>query len=274
MIDIDAARDFVVHNARILDRRRLAHALDGAPASEVIAAVAAYRNSDGGYAGAIEPDARTLTSQPIGVLTAFDFLREVGGEADPEALHWLASVANPDGGLPFSLESVEDAPHAPWMRRSPGSSLHMTAAVTAAALHLGANHEWLDRAVAFCRERLEGAPELSAYETKYVLDLLDALGDDAAIDALGQRIPADGRLPVSGGVEGEALDALAVAPRADSRTRRLFDPAHVEAAQQRLAAGQREDGGWDIQWLDWSPSARREWRGRLTVDAVRLLSAA
>ena len=31
------------------------------------------------------------------------------------------------------------------------------------------------------------------------------------------------------------------------------------------------DGGWTFNWLAWSPAAEREWRGYLTVDALRLL---
>ena len=34
-----------------------------------------------------------------------------------------------------------------------------------------------------------------------------------------------------------------------------------------------DDGGWTFNWLAWSPAAEREWRGFLTVDALRLLRA-
>ena len=273
MTDFDSARRFVELHARLLDRRRFAHLFGDGPAEDVHAAVAAYANADGGYAGVIEPDTRTAASQPIGVLTAFDFLDEAGGRAEEAALDWLRSVSNDDGGLPFSLPTVEDAPHAPWMAPSPGSSLHMTSAVAAAALRLGARHDWLDGAVAFCRERLEGSSELTAYETKYALQFLDALGDVEGIERIGERIPPDGRLPVPGGIEGESLGVLELAPRPDSHARRLFDDAQVEAALDALEAEQHEDGGWDIHWLAWSPAVVHEWRGRLTVDALAMLRA-
>ncbi|MGH3197852.1 MAG: hypothetical protein ACRDNT_18490 [Streptosporangiaceae bacterium] len=33
------------------------------------------------------------------------------------------------------------------------------------------------------------------------------------------------------------------------------------------------DGGWTFNWPSWSPAAERDWRGFLTVDAMRVLQA-
>jgi hypothetical protein len=47
-----------------------------------------------------------------------------------------------------------------------------------------------------------------------------------------------------------------------------LDPAH------RPGRGwQREDGGWTFNWPAWSPLAELEWRGSVTVDALRVLRA-
>ena len=253
MIDTDAARRFVQLHGRLLDRRRLDRVLDGAPAASVVAAVMAYANPDGGFAGVIEPDSRTTSSQPIGALTALELLHEAGAEAPPAAFEWLESVALADGGIPFSLPSADGAPHAPWMAPSEGSSFHMTAAVAAAALRLGAEHAWVERASAFCSRHLAAGSELSAYETRYALEFLDAAGDREGHERLGARLPPDGRLPVRGGVEGETIA--------------VFGPSRAELEQ-----GQREDGGWDFDWLAWSPVAAFEWRARLTVDALVALA--
>jgi hypothetical protein len=59
----------------------------------------------------------------------------------------------------------------------------------------------------------------------------------------------------------------------DSLARRLFDGATIEAHLDRLADAQREDGGWTFNWLAWSPAAEADWRGALTVDALRVLRA-
>jgi hypothetical protein len=237
------------------------------------AAVAAYANPDGGYAGLIEPDVRTLSSQPISALTAFDVLREIGAPAPGAALEWLSSISNDDGGIPFHLPAADGAPQAPWMQPDPISSLHMTAAVTAAALRLGATGPWVEAASHYCRTAINAAGDLSAYETMYALGFLEASGDTAGLHALGRSLPPDGRLAVEGGTETESLRLLDLAPRPGGAFRRLFDQVAVQAELDRLEAEQRPDGGWQFDWQAWSPAAATEWRARLTVDALATLQA-
>lgn len=254
MTDIAAARRFVQLHGRLIDRRRLDHLLDGAPAELVVSAVMAYANPDGGFAGVIEPDVRSTTSQPLGALTAFDVLGEIGAPLPAAALDWLDSVSSADGGVPWSLSTVADAPHSPWMGPQEAPSFHMTAAVADAALRAGAAHPFLERAGGFCARHLASGAPLTAYETKYALRFLESSGDREGYDRLRASVPADGRVPVRGGVEGETIP--------------LLDPPPEE-----VQAGQRDDGGWDFDWLKWSPVTTFEWRARLTVDAlVRLLS--
>ena len=58
-----------------------------------------------------------------------------------------------------------------------------------------------------------------------------------------------------------------------SGARALFDDATVQAHLDHLAQGQQDDGGWTFNWPAWSPAAERDWRGFLTVDALRVLRA-
>jgi hypothetical protein len=116
VIDLDAAMSFVWLNARLIDRHRLAHLLRGADPSPVVEALRRYRNPDGGFGNALEPDLRAPASQPGAVWRALDVLDEVGAFDDPMvagARDWLSGVAMPDGGLPFVLASADEAPHAP-----------------------------------------------------------------------------------------------------------------------------------------------------------------
>ena len=72
---------------------------------------------------------------------------------------------------------------------------------------------------------------------------------------------------------GEVHFPLDFAPEPDSLARGLFDEATIKADLDRLAQAQREDGGWTFNWPAWSPAAERDWRGFLTVDALRVLRA-
>jgi len=281
MIDLDAARTFVAAHARVLDRSRFALLADGEPPEPVLRALAAYVNEDGGFGRALEPDLRDPSSQPIAVLAAFDVLAEAGAGDHAlarGALDWLETVTAGDGGIPFLLPSAEEAPLAPFLKPEAGSSFHMTAAVTAAALRLSdaaRAHPWVERATAFCWANLPGEGAF-AYELKYALQFLDAVPDEeravAALEALRPLIPPDRGLPVRGGVEGEELALHVLTPR-PGRSRALFDPAAVERALEGYLAAQREDGGWDFDWAAWNPVVAWEWRGRLTADAVALLLA-
>jgi len=271
--DLAAACHFVQLSGRLLDRRRLAHLIDGGSAEAVVVAVAGYANPDGGYAGLLEPDVRTLSSQPISALAAFDVQAQVGAPAAGRALEWLSQISNDDGGIPFHLPAADGAPQAPWMQPNPASSLHMTAAVTAAALRLGATGPWIEAASDYCRTAISAAEDLSAYETRYALGFLEASGDTAGLQVLGRSLPRDGRLAVDGGTETETLRLLDLAPRPGGALRRLFDESAVEAELDRLEADQRPDGGWDFDWQTWSPAVATEWRARLTVDALATLQA-
>ena len=113
------ARDFVVGNARTLDRRLFACLFEDAPRQPVLDALRAYRNSDGGFGNALEPDKRCPDSQPVDAEVALGILDLVGASDDPMVpglCDWLEAAADASGGLPFALPSVNDHPHAPWWR--------------------------------------------------------------------------------------------------------------------------------------------------------------
>jgi hypothetical protein len=162
----------------------------------------------------------------------------------------------------------------------PSPSLLMTAAVTAAGHRAGmaggAGRSWLERATEAVWERLPARDMTSGYETKYVIDFLDAVPDrdraQPALDELAAALAGQDSLSVGGGADGEELKALTVASRPDHAGRRLFDPAAVERQLTELAAGQRDDGGWMFDWLAWNDAVAWAWRGRITVDALRTLA--
>lgn len=282
MTDTLAARRFVTLHARLIDRRRM----DGDPAL-VRSALAAYRNPDGGF-GYLEPDLPDPGSQPITALAALEVMHEVEAASDDSLMvdvaRWLETVTHPDGGLDFVLPYDADSiPHAPWMTppAERTSLLHMTAAVAAAAhragMAAGPGRGWLESASAFVWRRLDDLSPSLGYETKYVIDFLDAVPDrdraDRVLDTVARTLGSGESIAVSGGAEGEVLTALTIAPRPDHAGRRLFDPAAVERQLDELADAQQADGGWTFDWLAWDDAVAWAWRGKLTVDALRTLAA-
>ena len=278
-IDLDAAERFLLANARLLDRHRLAVLLHDAPVAPVLAALRAYRNRDGGFGHALEPDVRAPDSEPAAVLHALDVLEEVGALDDPmvaEAAAWIEAIAGPDGGVPFVMPSAAAHPHAPWMVPSDGGS-QLTYALAGALWEAGAPGPWLESATEWCCTRLEGAGDLGAYAVKFALAFLDRVGDEvratAAIERLRGRIGPDGSLPVPGGTEDERLTPLDLSPRRGARSRALFADGQIAADLDRIERGQQEDGGWTFDWLAWSPGQTVEWRGAVTLRALAALAA-
>lgn len=155
-VDVDSAEQFVLANARLLARHRLAVLRHRAPPAPVLDALRAYRNPDGGFGHALEPDVRAPESEPAAMLHALDVLAGIGALDDPmvgDAVAWVATIADPDGGVPFVLPTAANHPHAPWMVPTGGGS-HLTFAIAGALWKAGSSEPWLQRATEWCWARL------------------------------------------------------------------------------------------------------------------------
>ncbi|MBB4660782.1 hypothetical protein [Conexibacter arvalis] len=305
MIDLAAARDFMATHARLLDRRHLDVVLGGgAPAAVALTAtLVGYRNPDGGFGWALEPDLRAESSQPVGALHALELLesalaaglppdRASGGTPVPAEIgralcDWLDRVTLADGGLPFSIAGAASPGTAPWWAGADPtvSSLHITAGIASAAHRLAdldpgvAAHPWLERVTAYCLGEIGQMRERGpAYQLRYVLWLLDAAqarvpAAAAELERIAAFVPADAELPVEGGVEGERLRALDISPLPGRPLRALAPADAVARHLDDLEREQREDGGWTVDFPSASPAGAIEWRGIATVRALALLRA-
>lgn len=124
-------------------------------------------------------------------------------------------------------------------------------------------------------QELEQAERPHTYTVVFALRFLDAVPDraraSAAIDRFGPLLDQDGGMPVPGGIEGEHVTALDLSPHPGSLSRRPFTAAQIDAQLDRLASEQLDDGGWDFDFLHWSPGQALDWRGSVTVSNLRLL---
>jgi hypothetical protein len=283
-----AARGFLAGHARLLDRRRFELFFEDGDAEPVLAALRAYRNADGGYGHGLEPDLRAPESQPAAAWHAFEVLADVAPVIAPEAEElsdWLDTIALPDGGLPFALPIEDPSGCAPFWAQADTQafSLQITTIVAAYANRVAAHdpavaaHPWLPRATDRCLAAigaLEAIP--AAYELSYAVQLLDAVYErnsaaPGVLARLGEYVPRDGRLPVSGGLPDEALRPLDFAPEPGRPARSVVGEEAVTADLERLAHEQEQDGGWSVDFQSYSPAAALEWRGYATVRAVSIL---
>src|SRR5260370_12634022 len=89
-----AARDFILRQSRLLERRLFATCFEGAQAAGVIDALRGYRNDDGGFGHSLQPDKRCLASLPIDVEIALHTLAAAGSVHPPLARAACDSLAH------------------------------------------------------------------------------------------------------------------------------------------------------------------------------------
>jgi hypothetical protein len=288
VIDLSAAKTFMATHARLLDRRRFELSLGEGSAEAVLAALEPYRNPDGGYGHGLEPDLRSITSQTGAAMHAFEVFEDIAPLTSPRAVElcdWLLSVSLPDGGIPFALPIPDPAGCAPFWTNADStvSSLQITAAVASIAHRVAAHdpdvarHPWLVGATAFCLREIEAlGPTPHAIELTFALQLVDLVHDSQPearqlLNRLGKLIPASGVIHVAGGAEDESMRPLDFAPLPDRPSRAFFDSKIIDAELRRLANRQRKDGGWEVDFANYSPAAELEWRGYMTVYTLSLL---
>ena len=276
--DFAAATAFVAANARIIDRRRFERLFNGGSAEPVRDAVAAYRNDDGGFGHALEPDCRAPGSQPAAVDMALRIMDEAGAwdlDLVRGACDWLAAVAPGEGGSHFVEPTLAGWPHAPWWVPEEGPSMISTGLITGTLHARGFQHPWLDRATETMWTLLDRPAAVGPYDLRGTLAFLQHVPDrdraQSAFGRIGQLVLDTAELDPS--ASGEVHSPLDFAPLPDSLARSLFEKSVIDAHLDHLAGAQRDDGGWGFNWLAWSPAAEREWHGFLTVDVLRLLRA-
>jgi hypothetical protein len=285
---IERARSFLWHNARVLEQRRFAFRFDGGPAEPVLHALLGYRNTDGGFGHALEPDGRGPNSQPLHVFTALGLLDELGqgnSQHVRDACDYLTTVTFPDGGVPTGVKASQDHPHSPWWAFEDAGSLLPTALIAALLHKNSVDHPWLGPATEFCWQRIEALTTTHPYEANASARFLDHVPDRTRASAEAKRIGGlvreqhlvdlgepDAQAP-AGYAAGELHKPHDYAPEPTSLARSWFSDAEFGRSLDELAAGQREDGGWTFPWGTWTPVTTYEWRPLVTIEALLVLTA-
>ena len=228
-IDIDAARQFLAASGRVLDRRRFERLFAGGQAGPVRDAVAAYRNPDGGFGHALEPDGRCPGSQPLAIESALEALDEADAWDDTlvsGALGWLEANAPGEGGAVFVADTIDGWPHAPWLVPEEGGPASLiTTGLLAGTLHSrGVRHPWLDRATRLMWDRMGQLEKAGPYDLRAVVHFLDHVPDTGrAATMIGQLAPlitSPDVVTLDPAAPGEIHTPLDFAPRPGSLARR------------------------------------------------------
>lgn len=276
-----AGRDFLELEGRLIERRLAARLFDGARPDGVVDALRGYRNPDGGFGHGLEPDKRCPDSLPIDVESAFEIML-VCGAVDEElvrgACDWLGSVAAADGAVALSFPVMEAHPRAAhWSDWTYTPGLNPTAGLAGRLHRMGFSHPWLDRATDWCWARLDQGFDEDAHALREVAVFLASVPDRARAEAVGASVGewlskaawfrADPEDPAYG------VTPLDLAPEPGGPWSDLFDDATIAGHLDRLRRDQQPDGGWAISWEPPGTASTLEWRGILTLWALRVLRA-
>ncbi len=305
LLSLDAfarARHFLMREARPLERALFAHHFEGAPVDAALASLRRYRNRDGGFGRALEPDLRMPGSSALATADALTTLQTLGCTAGEPlvrgAVQWLLGAYDERATVWRVVpEGANDHPHAPWWHDE-----EMSLARTFDDFLVNPRTRIL--ALLYHYHELVPADWLAALAERTVAQvtatepqLLGGGGDGfRSCMALAQApgLPEhlrDRLLPWLRDVVAPAVVArdpaqwptycaqpLKLAPSPDSPVA----PVLWDDVQRNLdyqIEHQTPRGCWEPNWTwgdfypDVWPRARREWRGRVTLDMLVALRA-
>lgn len=277
---------FARAHARPLDAARVAHRFEDGPASDVLTRLAAFRNDDGGFGRALEPDFRLDASSAMATTLACDYLVAAGAPADDPLvqglLGWLHERYDPQvAGWEIVPEAVNAVPRAFWWNweGKPTSWPGNPSADGLAALYRWApDSPILAQLAAAALASLDRA-EMEWHEVLCWTRLLEVVPANFVAEALprvkhfvAQAVCLDPK-----GWDEYAPRPHLFAPHPGSPVHDVVASA-LEADLDRLIAERDADGGWSPPWgwgrfeAEWE-QAKGEWRGVLVAKNLEVLRA-
>jgi hypothetical protein len=287
------ARSFVEKVGREVDRRMLAFDLGEGSADDVVDALSAYQNSDGGFGRALEGDLRADVSSVITTTVAFQYLRRVGAPSDNatvrRGIQYLLDTYDEGSGVwPIIPPEVCNAPHAPWWNydgieeRFEGFKLNpaaealgylldypndvpatlLTVLTETVLARIDSKQDKLDMFDLACSIRLAETASLPENARATLIPRIEAAADNV-VDRNPEKWSSFSAKPVSLAESPESL----LAPTLDADIQRNLD---YEIDHQGA------DGAWIPYWTwegDAWQQAERDWKGHLTVNMLRTLRA-
>ncbi|WP_344212311.1 hypothetical protein [Kribbella sancticallisti] len=272
----EAARDFVRTEGRLVERRLFATVFEGADPAGVVDALRGYQNADGGFGHGLEPDKRCPDSVALDVETAFDILLAAGVRDDDmvrRACDWLQSQATADGAVSLAAPVIEGYPRAEHMSEwtyVPG--LNPTAGLVGRLYAMDFEHPWRDQAEAWCTATLAGGFPEDAHAMHESMEFLEHT-QRPELAKVKEWLPKLAYYRADPADPSYGVTPLHFASTPDSVWRQLFDDEQIEGHLDRLVADQQADGGWAITWEPPGTMATLEYRGIVTVHALRTLKA-
>ncbi|WP_299550683.1 hypothetical protein [Seonamhaeicola sp.] len=280
------ARDFILTNARMIERRLFQLHFENEGAEGVFHAVYAYRNSDGGFGHGMEPDTASPESQPLFSIMALETLDEIGYlNADliqKDFMPYFESITTEAGGIPWMFKPKSTYPcEAHFKTVKEWAALSTTAPLLGILEKHGVDIPWMKKAEQFVWKEFERIKEKHIFcylcvprwlmFLKYTKNKIKA---EKTINDLQNWIMADGVLckdksDANWGLYGKP-HSLNYAPSPGSILYPIFSKDMINSDIKELINRQKNDGRWDT-WYGISEGTKLEWAGIQTLWALKTL---
>jgi hypothetical protein len=289
------AEVFINETGRPLERILFAFHFKHGSRDAVIAELAKFQNSDGGFASCLESDTRWCGSSPVGAMKALGILTEVGAPAsDPHVKavikYLLASFDDMQGIWHALPKEANAAPHASWweVREDTGKcQIESPVLPTAALAGYLQNYAALLPPGFLKRITQSSLNYLSTAPTGMQMSNMESLSVLVGLLPPAQRTDAILKLKKELALvvvqDSKLWDSHNVKPLTFIHTPQSpFYPEMakiVSANLDYLISTQKADGAWGLTW-SWeerNPAAwklaEREWLGVVTLENLSRLDA-
>ena len=282
------ARDFILTNARMIERRLFHYHFEQDDRAGVYHAVYAYRNPDGGFGHRMEPDTASPESQPLFSIMALESLEEVGllnkDLLLKDFMPYFENITTTKGGIPWMFRPKGDYPCAEHFTKvKEWAALSTTAPLLGLLEKYNIQLPWMEKAEVFVWEEIERIKEKHVFchlcTSRRLIFLQHTKNRDEAAKALEDLkgwILAEGVLCQDPNEEGWGLygkpHSLMYAPTPNSLLSPIFTQAQIETDLDALIASQKEDGRWDT-WYGLSEGMKLEWAGIQTLWTLKVLKS-
>lgn len=280
------ARDFILTNARMIERRLFEFHFSSGNMNGVFHAVYAYRNPDGGFGHGMEPDTASPESQPLFSIMALETLDEVGYLTKAIILEdfmpYFESVTTEKGGIPWMLRPKSDYPCAGHFKTvKEWAALSTTAPLLGVLEKYEIDIPWMKKAEQFVWDEFERIQDKHAFCSLCVPRWLTFLQytksqnkAEKTINDLKNWISNNGIICEDKSDDGWGLygkpHSLNYATSSESILYSLFTKETIESDIKELINRQKDDGRWDT-WYGISEGTKLEWAGIQTLWVLKTL---
>lgn len=280
------ARDFILTNARMIERRLFEFYFENENPEGVFHAVYAYRNTDGGFGHGMEPDTASPESQPLFSVMALETLDEINylnpQLIEKDFLPYFESITTNKGGIPWMLK-----PRSTYPCEEHFKTVKEWAALSTTAPLLGIleKHEmdipWMKKAEQFVWDEFDRIREKHVFcylcvprWLKFLKYTRSEIKAKQTIKNLKEWILREGVICKDKSEDGWGLygkpHSLNYAPRPESLLSPIFSEETINSDMEELIHRQKNDGRWDT-WYGISEGTKLEWAGIQTLSTLKIL---